>query len=151
MNYEQARQRQDDGRWDWTSMRDGKIWPGGYCVGWPTNEDIQMMSVYPGQYPTEEMLRTREKYHTDGHATKEEAERCYYDFEVDRLHQVDVIRPGVVDGRVPCDVVSCLRYTDKGLQAPGGAPAVPLCGFHRTTAGYKATRPFRPGIWRAHS
>ena len=50
MNYEGARQRESDGRWDWTNMRDGAIWRSGPC-----------------------------RDHEDGHETQEEAERHFYD------------------------------------------------------------------------
>jgi hypothetical protein len=31
--YYQARQRTSDGRWDYTNMNDGRVWPIGYCGG----------------------------------------------------------------------------------------------------------------------
>lgn len=54
MNYAQARQRQPDGRWDWTVMNDGRVWRSVPCFD-----------------------------HSDGHTTQEEAERHYYDWEHD--------------------------------------------------------------------
>lgn len=50
MNYYEARQRKTDGRWDWTRMNDGAIFPSGPC-----------------------------RSHQDGHATKEEAELHAYE------------------------------------------------------------------------
>ena len=32
MNYYAARQRETDGRWDWTQMNDGHIWATGACA-----------------------------------------------------------------------------------------------------------------------
>jgi hypothetical protein len=32
VNYYDARKRQSDGRWDFTCMNDGEIWPVGYCA-----------------------------------------------------------------------------------------------------------------------
>lgn len=53
MNYAGARQRQSDGRWDWTTMHDGRVWRSGPCIS-----------------------------HDDGHATQEEAERHFWEDEL---------------------------------------------------------------------
>lgn len=54
MNYYEARQRLNDGRWDWTGENDGKIFRAGPC-----------------------------RTHDDDHATKEETEQHYYDSEIE--------------------------------------------------------------------
>lgn len=61
MNYAQARQRQSDGRWDWTTMNDGRVWPSAPC-----------------------------STHEDGHATQEEAERHHWDYELDTVRRFEV-------------------------------------------------------------
>lgn len=53
MNYAQARQRESDKRWDWTTMNDGRVWRSAPCTD-----------------------------HDDGHATAEEAERHFWESEV---------------------------------------------------------------------
>jgi hypothetical protein len=62
MNYDEARQRQSDGRWDWTTMNDGAIRRKGRC-----------------------------RDHEDGHATRLEAVECYWDYCFDRLREVSII------------------------------------------------------------
>lgn len=73
MNYYSARQRRD-GRWDWTSMNDGAIRRAGPCVN-----------------------------HYEGHATKGEAERHFYDSELDSLREAR----SKGDIQMKCEVKSC--------------------------------------------
>lgn len=85
MNYYRVRERQD-GRFDMTVENDHRIQPVGYCAGWHDWPDwLQMMS--PEQHA--QHLRDREKYHSTGHATAEEAAACYKQYVLDtrlRLH-----------------------------------------------------------------
>jgi len=82
MNYFKARQRKD-GKFDYTCMNDGQIWPVGYC------------SVYhelPNDNWISESYRaaneaTKDKHHGDGHDTAQEAQACYRAYLLDHaLH-----------------------------------------------------------------
>lgn len=115
MNYEQARQRESDGRWDWTVRNDDRIWATGPC----------------GE-------------HTDGHATAEEAERHFYDWEVANL------KPYTIAGALhPCEI--CQAWSDGGLGTPDGFGGPILCAAHRNADGYQQVRPFAPGLTLIHS
>lgn len=87
MNYLQPRKRQEDGRFDYTCMNDGRIWPIGYCRAHRpfTDKDIDLF----GSKEALERANAREapfanKYHTDGHATEAEAIECYRQYLIDR-------------------------------------------------------------------
>lgn len=44
MNYYKARQRESDGRWDYTCQNDGRVWSVGYCRKYKewTKEQMEM-------------------------------------------------------------------------------------------------------------
>lgn len=70
MNYDQPRQREHDKRWDYTSLnRRTGTHAIGYCRAL-TNPDL-----YDPEHHS--------KFHTDGHATAEEARACYRRFNLD--------------------------------------------------------------------
>lgn len=83
MNYYAPRQRRD-GRWDYTRKNNNDIWPEGYCSkytewwiylekqGWPCNAEEK--TCYE---------KHKDKHHTDGHATAEEASQCYRQYLLD--------------------------------------------------------------------
>ena len=117
MNYEGARQRESDGRWDWTNMRDGAIWRSGPC-----------------------------RSHDDGHATKEEAERHFYD---DGLAHVQEHQSSSWHGCAVCDAPTKFWLGSRGL---GGAiPETPLCDEYRTRDVLAEMHPFSPGMTLVHS
>ena len=91
MNHYKARQRETDGRWDYTSgnPREG-VHPVGYCRAWKP-QDPNASWMLPGEAEQEnaEMAPFVHKFHTDGHATSEEACDCYREYLLDhrlRLH-----------------------------------------------------------------
>jgi hypothetical protein len=123
MNYAEARQRMGDnglpsGLWDWTSKNDEVIHAAGPCAA-----------------------RTCE------HHSKEEAERHYYDWSLEKVKEFSLERQ-----QVPCEV--CGEWTQKGLHAPGyntyGFEAL-LCDRHRNKEELIKLRPFTPGIQSIHS
>lgn len=63
MRHTRALQRQSDGRWDMATTAGGQSYGVGFCGG---------KLVTYGLAPVSDG-----DYHTDGHATKEEAEDCY--------------------------------------------------------------------------
>jgi hypothetical protein len=87
MNHYKARQREIDQRWDYTSgnPREG-IHPVGYChryrpfsverCAWMTAEMCEQENAKEAPFVA--------KYHTDGHATEEEACECYRTYLLDQ-------------------------------------------------------------------
>lgn len=113
MNYHEARQRSDGSGWAWTTMNDGAIWTSGGC-------------------------------HTAGephaHATREEAERCFYDYEAGQL-----VEREYADTQHRCQFPDCTNWTSKFLEA-GLLGAKELCDEHRNADGWRAANPFAPGL-----
>jgi len=60
MNYDQARQRETDGKWDWTTMNDGRIRAAASCIA------------------------------KCGHETQEDAERHFYDHSLEQVKEAGV-------------------------------------------------------------
>lgn len=116
MNYYGARQidpkadRTDAGKWRFTVRNDDRIWPTGYCATCP------------------------------GHATAEEAERHYYEYEM-----AETVREGsLADMQRACEV--CGAWTQGLLQLGDGLmESHILCDEHRNPAGLAQVRPFAPG------
>lgn len=78
MNYYKARQRQTDGRWDYTVGNDGHVRPVGYCGKFSDKYPFHVSEEY-----LNEIRATAHKHHTDGHATAEEACECYRQYLLD--------------------------------------------------------------------
>lgn len=90
MNYYEARKRESDGRWDYTSAnkRTGTH-PVGYCRAFPTFNDEQINMVFHGSRDAHDAYIAklepfRDKYHTDGHETEAEARACYRNYLLDQ-------------------------------------------------------------------
>lgn len=113
MNYYAARQRKD-GRWDWTRLNDGVVSRSGPCAK-----------------------------HGEGHVTKEEAERHFYDSELAKL--CETWSDGDVQYR--CAVSGCGQWTQVGL-ASHGYFVTPtwLCDRHRDPDMIEKLHPFKPGL-----
>ena len=116
MQYYQARQRKSDGRWDWTGMHD---------------------KVVTARPPCSD--------HEDGHATAEEAERHFYDYEVENLKPVKLR-----DEMRRCSFPGCLDFTQDGFESRYLGLQM-LCIGHCTKLGWVAAHPFKPGITVAAS
>lgn len=152
MNYDEARQRKD-GRWDWTSRNGDHIHPVGYCAGWMdwTAEQAERVAM-PLEYLQKEQERKdgpfRQKFHTDGHATQEEAERCFYEYCLDHAAEREW------DQAQQCDFPGCETFTRKTLHPQFMGSVVSfthLCDEHRNREGLQAARPFRGGMEVMHS
>jgi hypothetical protein len=85
-------QRVSDSRWDYTISSDEERWvhPTGYCAGWRSPEESEetLKKYFGNDYtiPAEERERTlrhKDKFHSDGHATAEEAVECHRQYELD--------------------------------------------------------------------
>lgn len=89
MNYYAARQRQSDKRYDFTCQNDKRIWPVGYCSAFRhyTPEDFQFMSEEAAKREAEKLnakyAPLAASFHTDGHASAEEAQACYRKYLLD--------------------------------------------------------------------
>lgn len=107
MNHYQARQREHDKRWDWTSMNDEVI------RRWPPCTD-----------------------HDDGHATAELAERHFFDYEATHLKEGSVgddeqHRCEYADKETR---TRCPNWTDKWLEGRLWGRRPFLCDDHRNPA-----------------
>lgn len=94
MNHYAAQQREFDGRWDYTITNDKHVRPVGYCRGYVefTAEDGSHMGMTPAQIEeyNNDLRGRKDKYHTGGHETKEEACACYRQYLLDiRLRFVE--------------------------------------------------------------
>ena len=124
MNHFTARQRESDKRWDYTCRRDGIAWPIGYCAGW---REPQPGLMTPGQIKDwlEKAMPHMHKFHTDGHASAEEANECYKQYLLDFDLRLDGDHQNV---QHKCKV--CGVWTSK--YASVGSSAWSLCDEHRT-------------------
>ena len=84
MNYYKARQRKD-GRWDYTCMNDGHIWPIGYCSKYvdPMDYNFPGHEVFQTEHHLAKARANKDKHHEDGHATADEACDCYRRYLLD--------------------------------------------------------------------
>lgn len=80
MRYYSARQRESDLRWDYTCGRN----PVGYCSCYREFTDVDdWLSESVRNTENAKMIKNKHKYHTDGHATEEEACECYKQYLLD--------------------------------------------------------------------
>jgi hypothetical protein len=111
VNYYQARQRATDGRWNFTNMNDGKVYIEPCCIA----------------------------HEAEGHATAEEADRDFYEYNVANLRDYSLL-----NAQHPCAHPSHIAeqvWTAKGLGARMFGDAL-LCDEHRTPEGYREAIPF---------
>ena len=121
MNYLKARQRQIDGRWNYTSMNDGEIYAIGYCHAFHEFDN----SIPVTEQEKEKHQANSHKYHTIGHATEEEACECYRQYLLDhRLH----LNKEMGDQQKKCHI--CGVWTDQFAEI--GINWYPLCPEHNT-------------------
>ena len=131
MNYLQARQREVEGRWDYTCMNDGRIWPVGYCAGWRDWTDAQREQFGAAfvERAEAESAPFRDKYHRDGHATRDEAYACYTTYMLDQRTRLDQIRED--DAHPRCAAEGCVRLSSATVSI-GGWPRFSVCSAHQT-------------------
>jgi hypothetical protein len=84
MQHKQALQRSTDGRWDYTSGRT----PIGYCHEYSDPMENNPFNLYWPQDQIDAVRNNKHKYHTDGHATKEEACDCYKEYTLDHHYHI---------------------------------------------------------------
>ncbi len=112
MNYYEARQQLKSKSWCFTYMNDGEIYTDSCCL----DHDIT------------------------GHATKEEAEKCFYN------HQVKNLLEFKYQGYEKCQIKGCNRRTNVALGPKGSYHSTYLCKKHRNKEGYMQVNQFEEGI-----
>lgn len=134
MNWYCARQRESDGRWDYTNRNSTGTYALGYCAGWRELDHEHLGKIFgvdrlPWFEQDLEKRRAHQgKYHADGHATAGEADACYRQYQLDnelRLHDP----PADPDALHKCAV--CGTFT-AGMAEIGEHWHRHLCDAHRT-------------------
>lgn len=147
MNYYAARQRERDGRYDFTCMNDGKVWPVGYCHRFRTwtASDFNFM---PEETAHAEAAKLNEKYaphadlfHEDGHATAAEAQACYRRYLLDTKLEFST-QPNPDEQHRCAAIISppgaekqlCGAWTQHAGWVAGSVDSLlwPLCPTHQT-------------------
>lgn len=119
MNYAEARQRKSDGRWNWTTMNDGRIWTSAPCTG-----------------------------HDDGHVTREEAERHFWEYELDSVRRFEIANDDAVTLQ-RCQI--CSAFTASHVRLADGYTTFMLCPDHQDRASLEQVHPFKAGRQLMHS
>ena len=83
MNYYKARQRKIDTRWDFTCCNDDNIYPVGYCHPYEDLSQTQIWNMMSEEDRRNHVL-FKDKYHSKGHDTAEEANQCYKQYLLDQ-------------------------------------------------------------------
>lgn len=115
MRHEAARQRQSDGRWDYTSDRNGETHAIGYCSAAPTLESFEKLGIYVSDDYKQKLAEFAHKFHTDGHATHTAACACYREYLLDFRLQ---LHAEILEERHKCAV--CGEWT-------GRSASIELC------------------------
>jgi len=139
MIHYKARARAKDGRFDYTAAYGhGGIIPVGFCKAWtdPATWGLPLSDAYISQYNSH-----KDRFHSDGHATAEEAEHCHYEYEL-AMEVSEFSGPN--DTLHRCTFPGCEIFTSLGLRI-GGFRSFDLCDQHRNDAGLRAAYPFKPG------
>ena len=130
MNYYEPRQRDRDKRWDYTvfNRRTGAH-AVGYCRKFPAFTPEQTNTVFHGSQEAHDQYVAnlepfRDKYHTTGHETKQEAYGCYTEYLLDQKLQL-----GEMGGRKEKCVV-CNEWTQGYAEVD--RQRFVLCDRHRT-------------------
>lgn len=141
MNYHEARQRADGAGWAWTTMNDDRVWTSGGCrvVTGDTRSDVEVLNGAPMPESATIALHA--------HETREEAERCFYDHEVQKLREHSLGD----DEQHRCDWIAedgerCTNWTNKWLEGHLIGHLTFLCDEHRDAAHWQQVNPFVPGI-----
>jgi hypothetical protein len=134
MNYLTAMQRKVSGRWDFTCRNGLNLYPIGYCVPW---ERVQKAHAFYSNALDES---NKDKYHEDGHATKDAACECYRQYLLDnmlRFHQA-------VGQHMECCVCGDLTLLRASIHK-----SWPLCDEHRTREIVATLCPAVDTIWES--
>ena len=142
MNYDQARQIEATGKWNWSSMNDKIIRTASPCA-YPDFEWPEHLSANVADWP-----KPTGRPRCD-HDTQEEAERHYYDAQIARVHilalDLDTIRE-----RRRCAFDDGEWETHRA-NWPGGYAVDSLCSRHSSIDHVRSLHPFIPGLQVIHS
>lgn len=86
--YYGPKQRITDKQWDYCASNSHACYPIGYCHNYPYDESNESLKELFGGLVHWEHAKAKaepfkDKYHTNGHATEEEACQCYTDYLLD--------------------------------------------------------------------
>ena len=138
MNYDEARQLSEGGGWHWTTKNDGVVRTAQPCV--------TILRPFDPLNPFAP-LRPGDVKRCEPHATREEAERHYYDWSLGNLAEAEF------QSAEKCEA-GCGTWTNRALGNSGLIGyfrSVFLCDFHRRPDVVAELRPFEPGISVVHS
>ena len=125
MNYERARQRGDNGKWNWTSMNDRVVY---------------------GAFPC-----TLDPAKSCDHDTQEEAERHFHEASIEAVQFWPVVQSALVKSIELCRYRDCREPVTVIARWPDGYRRDELCEAHGTRACLAEMYPFEPGIESIHS
>lgn len=130
MQFFAPRQRQSDGRWDYTRENNHGVFSIGYCAGWceyTENDFVNLGNSFRELALQEqaELAKFKAKYHKDGHTCANDALRCYRIYVLDTQLKLDV---KLFETQKKCAV--CSAWTD-GVAELGYAALYYLCDTHR--------------------
>ena len=110
MNYAAARQRESNKRWDWTVENDDRVWRSEPCTS-----------------------------HEDGHATREGAERHFWEWEMAQSFSVTNEQRHLRQ----CQI--CNAWTEARVLMYDGYTMHVLCSIHQNRPSLEKLHPFVPG------
>lgn len=130
MQFFAPRQRQSDGRWDYTRENSHGVFSVGYCAGWieHTENDFGFFGkdfVEIAVRDQDERRKFRDKYHLDGHNSAVDALRCYRIYVLDTQLKLDI---KLFETQKKCAV--CSAWTD-GMAELDHFTHFYLCDTHR--------------------
>lgn len=130
MNYYGARQRESGGRWDYTrANRRSGTYAIGYCAGFRPL-DATIVPAEMAQQENEWVEKHRAQYHTDGHATADEARACYKTYLLDRWEDDHARRGSHRWSGAQHQCKECKAWTQEFVEVTH-VPIV-LCTAHQT-------------------
>ncbi len=123
MNYYTAKQRKLDEKWDYTVNN----MPIGYCQEYKDPDDYpDWLKKCMRQAEIDRIRSFKDKHHTHGHTTQEEACNCYKEYMLDNYLSV-----GREDSSSQHKCKKCNEWT-QGLAGVGGYHLWNLCEKHQT-------------------
>lgn len=122
MQHKKALQRESDKRWDYTVQWGDRITPIGYCRPF---KDPDEMGVPMNPDTAATIRQFKDKHHSHGHETAEEACNCYKEYLLDQR-----LRHGELDNQmVRCQV--CGEWTQHVIYLDGYV-SYKVCEKHAT-------------------
>ena len=130
MRHYRARERRLDDRWEYTVEVNGLSYPVGYCIKLPDLKSEYLIAALGSVrspaylYYAKSVADHSGSFHSDGHASKEEACICYRKYILDNR-----LRISVAFARAPAKCQICREQTY--LMATVDATRFILCDQHR--------------------